>query len=95
MEIEWKLLNFNPIGWIILQTSKISLILLIKNFTKIWDYAIANTETEKLKLFYWLKFNNTVMVDVNYFQDGSKHLTKFAEYSNVTSVSILQDTETH
>lgn len=35
------------------------------------------------------------MVGVNYFQDGSKNLTKFAEYSNVTSVSIMQDIETH
>lgn len=35
------------------------------------------------------------MVGVNDFQDGSKYLTKFAEYSNVTSVSILQDIESH
>lgn len=62
---------------------------------KRWEYAIAHTETEKLKLFYPLKCDNTITVGVNYFQDGSKYLTKFAEYSNVTSVSILQDIETH
>lgn len=32
------------------------------------------------------------MVGVSYFQDGIKYLIKFGEYSNVTSVSILQDT---
>lgn len=95
MEIEWKLLNFNHIGRIIVLTSKTSLILLIKNLIKWWENAIAHTKIEKLKLFYSLKCDNTIMVGVNDFQDGSKYLTKFAEYSNVTSVSILQDIESH
>lgn len=32
------------------------------------------------------------MAGVSYFQDGIQYLNKFAEYSNVISVSILQDT---
>lgn len=38
-------------------------------------------ETEKKKSFYSLECDNTLMFGMNYFQGGSKNLTKFTEYT--------------
>lgn len=38
-------------------------------------------ETEEKKVVLFLEYDNTLMFGMNYFQGGSKYLTKFTEYT--------------
>lgn len=38
-------------------------------------------DRKKKKSFYSLECDNTLMFGMNYFQGGSKYLTKFTEYT--------------